>query len=311
MKEDEKLVKSLDTDGNEITVLIKKPTQKDYRESQLVYNKAFREALDSGALLRQRLSDYMRDQGIWNDDKQQKNDKYVEEIREKENLLKAGGIKLSDAKEIALELRTLRTEFQLFLAERNQLDGSTAEGQADNARFSELVRLCLLNVNTKKPYFPQAEDYEKNLEQPWVIEASSEIANLLYGLDPDYAKNLEENKFLKEFNFVNEDLRLVNDEGHLVDIDGRLINSDGRFVAYRTEEARKNQDKSQMYYVNAEGQEVVAVEEDGEEDWVRVDLKERKPFLDDGGNPIVNQEPETAEKPKRKKRATKKETENA
>ena len=42
------------------------------------------------------------------------------------------------------------------------------------------------------------------MTQPFVLESSSELANMLYGLDPNYEKNLEENKFLKEFEFVNE-----------------------------------------------------------------------------------------------------------
>jgi hypothetical protein len=46
----------------------------------------------------------------------------------------------------------------------------------------------------------------------------------------DWEKDLPENKFLVEFNFVNEDLELVNEDGHLVDSQGKLINKDGRYV---------------------------------------------------------------------------------
>jgi hypothetical protein len=309
----ERLITSTDNDGNTVEVIVRKPTSKDYRDSQIAYNKAFRSALDSGSLLRQKLTDYMREQGIWNDEKQKQNDKYVEDIQGREEALKAGGIKLSQAKDIALELRSLRAEFQVFLAEKNALDSNSVEGQADNARFAELVRLCVLNKDTKQPCFQSEKDYDANSDQPWVVEASAEVANMLYGLDPDYANNLEENKFLKEFKFVNEDLRLINKEGHLVDIDGRLINEDGRYIAYRTEEGKKNKDPDQVYFVNRDGQEVVAkTNEDGEEEWVRADLQERKPFLDDEGSPIVTsdaseEEPDT--KKPRKKRATKKEAE--
>ena len=67
----ERIIESLDKDGNEVKVLIKMPTATQYRDSQIEYNKAFRKALDSGALLRQKLEDYMVDQGIWNDQKQE------------------------------------------------------------------------------------------------------------------------------------------------------------------------------------------------------------------------------------------------
>ena len=110
---------------------------------------------------------------------------------------------------------------------------------------------------------------------------------MIYGLDPDYDKNLEENKFLKEFNFVDDSLRFINDDGHLVDMEGRLINEDGRFVAYRTEEGKGKQDPEQLYFVDREGEEVVLIDsDDGEEEWVKISLKDRKPFLDDKNKPI-------------------------
>ena len=293
----DKIIEGRTKEDKAVKVLLKTPAAKEYRDSQVEYNKAFRKALDSGALLRQKLSDYMKQQGIWDDEKQKVNDDFVNKIQSKEELLKGGGIKLSEAKEIALELRVLRADFRDFLSERNTLDQNSAEGQADNARFSELVRLCMLNPNTKEPYFPTQKDYDESADQPWVIEAASELAGMIYGLDPDYDNKLTENKFLKEFDFVNEDLRLVNEAGHLVDAEGRLINEEGRFVAYKTPEAEKNQDEEQLYYVNRDGEEVVKiVDEDGTESWVKASLAERKPFLDDDGNPIITAKKEDAEK---------------
>ena len=150
----------------------------------------------------------------------------------------------------------------------------------------------MINPKTNQPYFPTQEDYEKSSDQPWVIEAASELAGIIYGLDPDYDNKLAENEFLKEFDFVNDDLRLVNDDGHLVDVDGDLIDEDSRYIKYRTEEVS----------------------------WVRADLVERKPFLDDDGNPVISAKTEDAEKeedlvaekpapkPKRRRKSTKVET---
>lgn len=292
----DKIIESTNKDGESVKVLLKTPGASEYRDSQIQYNTAFRKALDSGALLRQKLSDYMTEQGIWNEEKDAKNDEYIRKITSKEEMLKAGGIRLSEAKEIALELRGLRAEFRDFLAEKNQMDQNSAEGQADNARFSELVRLCMLNPNTKKPYFPTQEDYDKGADQPWALEAASELASMIYGLDPDYDNRLEENRFLKEFEFVNEDLRLVNDNGHLVDLEGRLINDEGRFVAYKTPEAEKEQDIEQQYFINRDGEEVIEIEVDGEKSWVKASLAERKPFLDDDGKPIITAKKEDTEK---------------
>ncbi|SVB81275.1 uncharacterized protein METZ01_LOCUS234129, partial [marine metagenome] len=234
MTDKNRIIESKDKDGNTVKVKLTTPTAQEYRDSQVEYNRAFRKALDSGALLRQKLSDYMEEQGIWNDEKQKQNDKFVEDIQREEGFLKGGGIRLSEAKEIAIKLRRIRADFREFLGEKNALDQNSAEGQADNARFSELVRLCMINPNTQQPYFPTQKDYDESSDQPWVIEAAGELASMIYGLDPNYDNKLEENKFLKEFEFCNEDLRLVNKDGHLVDLDGRLISEEGRFIAYRT-----------------------------------------------------------------------------
>ena len=303
----ERIIEGLDNEGNTVKTLLRQPTAQDYRDSQVQYNETFRQALDSGALLRQKLTDHMREQGIWDEEKQKENDDFIQKISDREEALKGGGIRLTDAKEVALELRTLRMEFRELLSEKNAMDANSAEGQADNARFSELIRLCLLDPATKTPRFPDQKAYDTQADEPWVIEAASELAGMIYGLDPNYDKNLEENKFLKEFKFVDEDLRFVNNEGHLVDMDGRLINEDGRFIAYRTEEGKKNKNSEEVYFVNREGEEVVlVVDDDGEEEWVKISLKERKPFLDDDDKPIespVNaekaaEEEKTSEKPK-------------
>ena len=64
-----------------------------------------------------------------------------------------------------------------------------------------------------------------------------------------------------EFNFVNDDLRFINKDGDLVDMDGRLVNEDGRYIAYRTEEGKDKKDPKEVYFVNREGEEVVAITE--------------------------------------------------
>ena len=290
--ENNKTIEGLDKNGNQVKVMLKTPGPQEYRDSQIEYNKAFRKALDSGALLRQKLSDYMTEQGIWDDTKQQKNDYFVDEINAKEKTINSGGIKLSEAKEIALELRGLRYEFREFIAEKNALDQNSVEGQADNARFSELVRLCMLNPTTKKPYFQTQKDYDANGDQPWVAQASSELASMIYGLDPDYDNKLAENKFLKEFNYVNDDLRLVNDSGHLVDLEGNLIDEDGRYVAYRDDK----QTEENKYFVNKSGVEVVSItDEDGDVTWVEKGKEVRQPFLDEDGNPILSAKKEDLE----------------
>ena len=94
MKGEYRTVESFDTDGNKVKVFVKKPDTKDYQDSQVVYNQEFRKAIESGAMLKQKLLDYLEKEGIWDKDKQAKNDKFVKDIRDREDSLKAGGIRL-------------------------------------------------------------------------------------------------------------------------------------------------------------------------------------------------------------------------
>ena len=307
MENKERVIEGVDLDGNEVEVLLRQPTAKDYRDSQIEYNKAFTTALKSKAPLRQKLVSYMRDQGVWDDEKQTQHDSLISEISALEDKLKGGGIRLSEAREIALSLRGRREDFRELLSEKNALDQNSAEGQADNARFSELIRLCMLDPKSKKPCFMDQKAYDSQAEQPWVVKAASELAGMIYGLDPDYDKNLEENKFLKEFNFVNEELDFINEEGHTVDSEGRLTNEEGRYIAYRTEKAKEKKDQSKVYFVNRDGEEVICkTNEKGEEDWVKISLAERKPFLDDSGKPLGKASEKPVKAVKKTKRSTKK-----
>ena len=303
----ERPVNSKDHDGNPVRVIVRKPTPKEYRDSQIAYNQAFRKALDSGAFLRQKLNDYMIEEGIWDDEKEEQYQQFVRDISQREEVIKGGGIRLSKAKELALELRAVRARFRNLLEERNTLDANSAEGQADNARFAALVRLCVVNPSTGNPYFatgtPDGDEkaYDAQADQPWVVEAASELASMIYDLDPEYDNTLAENEFLREFNFVDEKLDLINKDGHPVDEDGRLVNEEGRFIAYRTDEGYKNKDSEQVYFVNSDGEEV---DEKGNK--VALSKDNRKPFLDDNDQPLVPKSDTTAEKEDAEPKPTKK-----
>jgi len=277
----------------DVTVLVKKPNKKDLNEAQAVYNSALRKNLENKAILRQRLNDYLIEQGIWSKEKQTVYDDLVQKISSNELLLKKGGIPLKKAKNIALDLKRLRVQFRDLIAERTAYDNNTAEGNADNSRFDYLVSVCVLDPSTQKPVFKDLDDYNERGTEPWAIKAASELANFIYNLDPNYENNLEENKFLKRFHFTDDQGRFVNKDGHLVSIDEngneRLIDESGRYVAY--------DENGKQYFVDREGKPY----EDPE-------TIVQASFLDDDGNPILEdtntESTEEVKKPKKKKSDT-------
>ena len=289
-------IESVDSKGKEKVVFFILPNTQITKEGQLAYNKAFREALQSGAILRQKLSQVMTDQGLWTEEKEAEYVLVLEEISEKEKTLQKGGISLSEARDVAIKMRQKRAEFRALIAERSSMDNNTAEGQADNERFSHLVYKCLLNEKGKQ-LFTSKEHYETFAAEPYITMAAGQLAEKLYGLDPDYESSLPENKFLTDYKLADESLRLVNNDGHLIDIDNdgneRLINEEGRFIAYDKD--------GEQYFVDIEGDKV---SEEGDYEI------EFSPFLDTSGKPIVleTKAEETEEEEEEKEESVKKTT---
>ena len=271
-------VESKDSKGKKKKIVLILPNAKINKDAQLVYNQSFSSALKSGAILRQKLDQVMREQGIWDDTKQKEYDQIMVDINDNEKRLAGGGIALSEAKALAVEMRGLREEFRGLIAERTSMDGNTAEGQADNSRFNYLVYACMLDQEGKR-VFDSFDHYEERADEPFVVDSAAALAERLYGLDPDYDKNLPENKFLQDYSFVDKDLRFVNDDGHLVDLDGRLVDDDGRFIKYDND--------GNKVYIDIDGN-VVTEEGDYKMDF--------SPFLDDSGEPVpVPEKEEKAE----------------
>lgn len=261
-------VKSKNSKGDDVVVYLKRPGVKESKDAQIAYNKALKDALDSGAMLKAKLLDYVRQQGVWDDKKEAEYKRLVDEIRGSESALAKGGISLKAAKDLALKLKDTRVRFQSLIAERNSYDAASAESVADNARFNQLVVGCTLKADKTSQVWKSLEEYDKDGMEDWAVSAASKLANMLYGLDPDYEKNLPENKFLMQYKFANEKLELVNKDGHLVDEEGNLIDEEGYYVKYV---------EGKKVRITKDGQEL------DENNNVKVEFT---PFLDDDGKPV-------------------------
>lgn len=264
MKKEVKFTK----DGQEKVIFVVKPTAKQLADAQLYSSKVFARLINDEqdgkptALLRSKLMDFMVKTGLWGDEQEKKLVALQDQIVKNENALKAGGIKLSEAKKLALETRRLRSEQFELVSKKNELDSRTAEGAAENARFNYLASVCLLDESGNK-LFSSVEEYNQ-ADSEHVYKAAFELASMISTVDTKWEENLPENKFLKEYKFVDERLRLVNKDGHLVDGEGRLINEDGRFVAY--------DENNVQYFVDINGKKV---DKDGNP------IVEFTPFIED------------------------------
>lgn len=253
-------------DGEEKTYMVRSPSLQDQREAQKVYNQAFTDAIKSKSVVRAKMDDLLKEQGLWNDEKQKEYTQLQEDLLENERKLAKGGFALSEAKKMALKMRDIRNRIRELISVRTSLDNHSAEGQADNSRFNYLVSVCVVYKDNDKPYFSSLEDYMNRLDDPVALAGAQKLANMIYGLDNNFEKNLPENKFLKKYKFVNDDLRFIDKKGRTVDSEGRLVDENGRYINEAGEFIDKDGNR-----VDAEGEYLV----------------DSQPFLDDDGNPVI------------------------
>lgn len=206
-------------------------------DAQKVYNKAFREALEGGALLKKSLHKYMMEQGVWSEEKEKQYHDYVKRIADLEYKLNTGTVdgrkmKISEGRQMAIDLSQLRTDFKNLIAERNVMDSNTAEGQADNKRFNYLVAVSTMDFLTRKPVFSSVEDYVAKGNDPTTIKLASKFAAIFYGLAEDYEESLVETKFLRRFNMIDKEGRFIDKDGNFIDASGNRLDAEG----YRIDE---------------------------------------------------------------------------
>lgn len=252
-------------DGNEVELYIRNPSLQENEESESVKLKTWTKVVKEGGILAESLNDVLKEQGIWNEEKESKLKDLQTELIDAVAKIKKGGIKLKTARQLALRIRELRAEIQMASIDKINYIDNCAEGQAQNRQFAYLVSVCTVyNDNHKKKYFASFEDYLNRSKDVDAFLCATKCSEVFYGL-PDYS-SYPENEFLKKYKFVDEKLRLINEDGHLIDSVGRLINEDG-------------------YYVKVVDGKEILVDENGNP--VEEVEAEPKPFLDDNGQPII------------------------
>jgi hypothetical protein len=167
-------------DGNEVELTIRRPNVKDTREAQVVFLSSFAKYTRAGALLRIKLDDFAREQGVWNDDKEARFQALRQELLDAERKLDAGGFKMSDARQVALDMIKNRSELKSLIADRTQLDNYTAEGQADNDKFNYLVSVCLVYKDSGKPFFADVAEYLNEGSNKIAIWGAQQMSYQIY-----------------------------------------------------------------------------------------------------------------------------------
>ena len=269
------------------TYAVRIPKVQEIKEANELRSRTFNEALSRGDLLRDQLESELRKRSLWNDNREMEYQTLRKEVLDGEYRLEKGGIKLNQAKALAIEMSQNRAKMVDLLSSRTDLDSNTCEGKADAARFNFLFASCLVYDEDDTPYFPnKLDDYLENQDDAVALEGANEYYYLISGSDSTDS-SLPEHMFLKKFKFTDDQNRLIDEDGRLIDEEGKHVDENGFYIKWN-----KNGTSTS---VDANGRKV--------NDEGRFDVKP-SPFLDDSGKPIDESKYEE-EKPKAKKKKTK------
>jgi hypothetical protein len=267
-----------------VKLVVKRPSSALISQAQRVGAKAWTDCVREGIMTKKELEKFMKEQGIWDEGKDEEQRKVVQEISDLEKRLYVSGnggkkLKASEGKDIAIQMRIKRNELRDLIAEKMSLEQNTAESISDNVRFDYLVAHSAFYENGQKVY-NSLDDYKERSDDQIAFSAASALAGMMYAVDKDFEAKLPENKFLKMFHFVNEDLSLVNDKGETVDTQGRRIDKNG-------------------YWLNEDGKRV---DKDGNVLDENGNYIPSVVYVDDQDKEIKPEETEEAEKPISKKK---------
>lgn len=232
-----KTIKTVDKDGKELTLDIKLPSAQVKAGAEKAFNQRWREALENGAPLNLEVERISENRGLWTQKQQAELEAKSRRLGEIRLALKKGGIKKSEARDLALEAQNLYLDLRALADERNSLGLETVESRALQAQFDYYVAFCTVYNSTGNPYFKDVEDYLSRATEQASIDAAKAVSEFIYGVATDFYKTFPENEFLVKYGYANEELRLVDKAGEFVDAKGRrvdkegfLINSDGKRI---------------------------------------------------------------------------------
>ena len=270
-------------DDHEKKYAVRVPTVDEIRKANGIRATTFNESLGRGDLLRDQLEGELRNRKLWNDKREEEYQTLRKEVLDGEFRLQKGGIRLTEAKNVALDMSKKRDDMIGLLSSRTDLDSNTCEGKADAARFNYLFACCLVYDETGEAYFPRnIDDYLLNQDDPVAVAGATEFYYLISG-NENVDQSLPENKFLHKFKFVDEKMRLIDKGGKLVTEDGKHIDENGNFIKWEEDGTSTKVDPTGRA-VNAAGDFDV----------------EHSPFLDDEDK-VIDESSYEKTKPKAKR----------
>jgi len=207
-------------DGKNYKVI--RPTNKIRRESEAVYARAYRRAIQDGFFLDAEIEEVLRNRNMDNKSLRDKKNNITGQIKTCEMQLKNEDFKNKDAgRQLALDIIDLRTALDELDSARVELNNQSAATHAENQRFSYFAYACCLNGKSARMW-DCFEDFEED-ESPLSYRAATELLLLLYETNKDIfdadSDTRIENIWLIENGYGNDTIlaSLMGDASSLLD----------------------------------------------------------------------------------------------
>lgn len=225
-----------DGENKEIEIYVQRPNNDVVKMADRHKSKVWNQCIQDEILTKKELNVLMRKRGIWDENKDKEEEEITNDIIRLEKTLYHGQDgknkpKLSEGRDIAIQIRRKRSELRDLITEKITLEENTADNLSDNARFDFLVAHCTFYKDGTRVY-KDFDDYNNKSADEVAFMAANLLGKMIYNLDNSFEKNLPENKFLSKFNLVNEDLSLVDPKNpnQLIDTKGRKIDENGYYI---------------------------------------------------------------------------------
>lgn len=218
----------LDNLGEKLTLIFSTPEMEDLEQADIVHAAKIASLIrlpkDERPLLRSELDDFLRQNGMWSERDQSELNSINEDISSLLAKLKTGGIKLSEGREIAINITDKRQSLVQLMQKRQSFDDSTIESMADNEKTDYFIYACTRDSVTGNRYWESFADMKADKDSEAYKNAISISMSVLYGIDSNFEKNLPENKWLKKYNYIDDNLSFIDrTTGKYVDRDGTPI----------------------------------------------------------------------------------------
>ncbi len=227
-----KTFKTVDGTGNEIELVLLKPSPKIQVKAQIEFNKMWATAERGGSPLRRNVDTIAERQGLWGAEQLTKLNEIEEKILVLERKLRGGASNfdsVEQAKSVALEIRVLRNDRGDLLRMKNSVDQYTAEALAETTRMQYIVSQCVVDDLTGKPFFESYDDYLGRQEEKCALDGLTAYLEVLYE-DLPTDETTYEVGWLKKYKFMDGEGRLIDSNGRWISDEGKLINKDYKYV---------------------------------------------------------------------------------